>query len=346
MGHGAEDSKYRFQWNFPIFFSPNNHKKLYAASNHLHISTDEGQSWQVISPDLTRNDPNTLKSSGGPITKDNTSVEYYGTIFAAAESPFEPDLIWTGSDDGLVHISRDGGKNWSNVTPAKMPEWMMFNSIEIDPFVKGGAYFVGTKYKSGDYNPYIYKTENYGKSWKLIVNGIPNDYFTRTMRADPNRKGLLYAGTEKGMFISFDDGENWEKFQLNLPQVPITDLTIKDNNLIAATQGRAFWIIDDLTPLHQLNSALTSQTVVLYKPQDSYDLGGRRSRSSKTVGQNRNGGVDVNFYIKDTLSSDAISLSFKDTQGKLIKTYNLKPDKSKNEEKKHYFSGKKAPSPT
>jgi len=332
MGHGAEDSKYRFQWNFPIFFSPNNHKKLYAASNHLHISTDEGQSWQVISPDLTRNDPNTLKSSGGPITKDNTSVEYYGTIFAAAESPFEPDLIWTGSDDGLVHISRDGGKNWSNVTPAKMPEWMMFNSIEIDPFVKGGAYFVGTKYKSGDYNPYIYKTENYGKSWKLIVNGIPNDYFTRTMRADPNRKGLLYAGTEKGMFISFDDGENWEKFQLNLPQVPITDLTIKDNNLIAATQGRAFWIIDDLTPLHQLNSALTSQTVVLYKPQDSYDLGGRRSRSSKTVGQNRNGGVGVNFYIKDTLSSDAISLSFKDTQGKLIKTYNLKPDKSKNEE--------------
>ena len=333
MGHGAEDSKYRFQWNFPIFFSPNNHKKLYAASNHLHISTDEGQSWQVISPDLTRNDPNTLKSSGGPITKDNTSVEYYGTIFAAAESPFEPDLIWTGSDDGLVHISRDGGKNWSNVTPAKMPEWMMFNSIEIDPFVKGGAYFVGTKYKSGDYNPYIYKTENYGKSWKLIVNGIPNDYFTRTMRADPNRKGLLYAGTEKGMFISFDDGENWEKFQLNLPQVPITDLTIKDNNLIAATQGRAFWIIDDLTPLHQLNSALTSQTVVLYKPQDSYDLGGRRSRSSKTVGQNRNRGVGVNFYIKDTLSSDAISLSFKDTQGKLIKTYNLKPDKSKNEEK-------------
>ena len=332
MGHGAEDSKYRFQWNFPIFFSPNNHKKLYAASNHLHISTDEGQSWQVISPDLTRNDPNTLKSSGGPITKDNTSVEYYGTIFAAAESPFEPDLIWTGSDDGLVHISRDGGKNWSNVTPAKMPEWMMFNSIEIDPFVKGGAYFVGTKYKSGDYNPYIYKTENYGKSWKLIVNGIPNDYFTRTMRADPNRKGLLYAGTEKGMFISFDDGENWEKFQLNLPQVPITDLTIKDNNLIAATQGRAFWIIDDLTPLHQLNSALTSQTVVLYKPQDSYDLGGRRSRSSKTAGQNRNGGVGVNFYIKDTLSTDAISLSFKDAQGKMIKTYNLKPDKSKNEE--------------
>lgn len=332
MGHGAEDSKYRFQWNFPIFFSPNNHKKLYAASNHLHISMDEGQSWQVISPDLTRNDPNTLKSSGGPITKDNTSVEYYGTIFAAAESPYEPDLIWTGSDDGLVHISRDGGKNWSNVTPVKMPEWMMFNSIEIDPFVKGGAYFVGTKYKSGDYNPYIYKTENYGKSWKLIVNGIPNDYFTRTMRADPNRKGLLYAGTEKGMFISFDDGENWEKFQLNLPQVPITDLTIKDNNLIAATQGRAFWIIDDLTPLHQLNSTLTAQTVVLYKPQDSYDLGGRRSRSSKTEGQNRNGGVGVNFYIKDTLSTDAISLIFKDAQGKLIKTYNLKPDKSKNEE--------------
>lgn len=333
MGHGAEDSKYRFQWNFPIFFSPNNPKKLYAASNHLHISTDEGQSWQVISPDLTRNDPNTLKSSGGPITKDNTSVEYYGTIFAAAESPFEPDLIWTASDDGLIHLTRDGGKNWSNVTPAKIPEWMMFNSIEIDPFNNGGAYIVGTKYKSGDYNPYIYKTENYGKTWKLIVNGIPNEYFTRTMRADPNRKGLLYAGTEKGMFISFDDGDNWEKFQLNLPQVPITDLTIKNNNLIAATQGRAFWIIDDLTPLHQLNSTLSNQNIILYKPQDSYDLGGRSSRTAKTEGQNRNGGVGVNFYIQDTLSTDVISLSFKDAQGKLIKTYNLKPDKSKNEEK-------------
>jgi photosystem II stability/assembly factor-like uncharacterized protein len=164
MGHGAEDFKYRFQWNFPIFFSPNNSKKLYAASNHLHTTTNEGQSWEIISPDLTRNDPKTLKSSGGPITQDNTGVEYYGTIFAAAESPSEDGLIWTGSDDGLVHITKDGGKNWQNVTPKGMPEWMMINCIEIDPFNKGGAYIAGTKYKTGDYNPYLYKTTDYGQT--------------------------------------------------------------------------------------------------------------------------------------------------------------------------------------
>jgi photosystem II stability/assembly factor-like uncharacterized protein len=332
MGHGAEDFKYRFQWNFPILFSPNNPKKLYAASNHLHVTTNEGQSWQIISPDLTRNDPKTLKSSGGPITQDNTGVEYYGTIFAIAESPYEPNLIWTGSDDGLVYITKDGGKNWTNVTPKKMPEWMMINSIEIDPFHKGGAYIAGTKYKSGDYHPYLYKTENYGKSWKLITNGIPNEYFTRVVRADKNRKGLLYAGTEKGMFISFDDGANWQKFQLNLPIVPITDLTVKNKNLIAATQGRALWIIDDLTPLYQINNNLVKQKVVLYKPQDTYDMGGARSsKKPKTQGQNRRSGVAVNFYIKDTLKADKISLTFKDAQGKAIRTFKTKPDKKKNE---------------
>jgi len=217
MGHGAEDFKYRFQWNFPIMFSPNHKNKLYAASNHLHMTTNEGQSWKIISPDLTRNDPSTLKSSGGPITKDNTGVEYYATIFAVNESRQEDGLIWTGSDDGLVHVTKDGGKNWTNVTPKKMPEWMMVNCIEIDPFTKGGAYIVGTKYKSGDYLPYVYKTENYGKSWKLITNGIGPEDFTRALRADPKRKGLLYAGTERGMYISFDDGNNWKKFQLNLP---------------------------------------------------------------------------------------------------------------------------------
>ena len=250
MGHGAEDFKYRFQWNFPIFFSPNNKKRLYAASNHLHVTENEGQSWKLISPDLTRNDPKTLGPSGGPITKDNTGVEYYGTIFAATESAFEPGLIWTGSDDGLVHVSKDNGENWKNVTPKKMPEWMMINCIEVDPFTKGGAYIVGTKYKSGDYKPYMYKTENYGKSWTEITNGIASEDFTRALRADPKRKGLLYAGSEKGMYISFDDGKNWQTFQQNLPIVPITDLAIKNDNLIAATQGRSIWIIDDLTRLY------------------------------------------------------------------------------------------------
>ena len=172
MGHGAEDFKYRFQWNFPILFSPHEKNKLYAASNHLHVTYNEGQSWEIISPDLTRNDPTTLGPSGGPITKDNTGVEYYATIFAVQESKYEKDVIWTGSDDGLVHITRDGGKNWLNVTPKKMPEWMMINCIEVDPFTKGGAYIVGTKYKSGDYQPYIYKTENYGKSWKQMTKRL------------------------------------------------------------------------------------------------------------------------------------------------------------------------------
>ena len=332
MGHGAEDFKYRFQWNFPLFFSPNNPKKLYAASNHLHVTSNEGQSWEIISPDLTRNDPKTLESSGGPITKDNTGVEYYGTIFAATESPLEKGLIWTGSDDGLVYLSRNGGKDWQNVTPKIMPEWMMINCIEIDPFTKGGAYLVGTKYKSGDYRPYIYKTINYGKTWKLIINGIGSEDFTRAIRTDPNRKGLLYAGTERGMYISFDDGNSWQKFQLNLPIVPITDLAVKNNNLIAATQGRSFWIIDDLTPLHQLDNNLTNEDFFLFKPIDSYRLNGGRGTTSKTQGQNHFGGVAVNFYVKDTTKSDTISLSIFDKNKKLIKKYSTHPDKEKKDE--------------
>jgi len=333
MGHGAEDFKYRFQWNFPIMFSPNQKNKLYAASNHLHMTTNEGQSWEIISPDLTRNDPKTLGPSGGPITKDNTGVEYYGTIFAINESKYENGLIWTGSDDGLVHVTKDGGKNWINVTPKKMPEWMMINCIEIDPFNKGGAYIVGTKYKTGDYQPYIYKTENYGKSWKQITNGIGVEDFTRAMRADPKRKGLLYAGTERGMYISFNDGSSWQKFQLNLPIVPITDLVIKNDNLIAATQGRSFWMIDDLTPIHQLTRSAIKEDVILFKPQDSYRMGGGNGRTSKTAGTNHPGGVAINYYIKEKGKKDVVSLSIHDSNGKHIKTYSTKPDKEKKETK-------------
>ncbi|MGB0879359.1 MAG: WD40/YVTN/BNR-like repeat-containing protein [Polaribacter sp.] len=331
MGHGAEDFKYRFQWNFPIFFSPNNKKRLYAASNHLHITENEGQSWKVISPDLTRNDPKTLGSSGGPITKDNTGVEYYGTIFAATESPFEPSLLWTGSDDGLVHVSKNNGETWTNVTPKKMPEWMMINCIEVNPFTKGGAYIVGTKYKTGDYKPYIYKTENYGKSWKQITNGIGNEDFTRALRADPKRKGLLYAGTERGMYISFDDGKNWQSFQQNLPIVPITDLAIKNDNLIAATQGRSLWIIDDLTAIHQLNNE--HKNIVLYKPKDAYRMSGGNGRTSRTQGTNHPGGVAINYFVKEKREKDVVSLSIFDNNDNLIKKYSTKPDKEKKEEK-------------
>ena len=235
MGYGAEGMKYRFQWNFPIVFSRHNPKRLYTFSNHVHVTENEGQSWEIISPDLTRNDPEKLKSSGGPITQDNTGVEYYCTIFAADESPLQEGLLWVGSDDGLIHLTRDGGKNWTNVTPKGMPEWMMINSVEPSPFDAGTCYVAGTRYKMGDFQPYLYKTTDYGASWEQINQGIPSEHFTRVVRADPTKKGLLYAGTETGMYISFNDGESWEAFQQNLPIVPITDLALKDNSLIVAT---------------------------------------------------------------------------------------------------------------
>lgn len=334
MGHGAEDMKYRFQWNFPIFFSPHNPKKLYTTSNHVHVTYNGGQSWETISPDLTRNDKTKLGPSGGPITKDNTSVEYYCTIFAAGESPYEKDFIVTGSDDGLIYATTDGGKEWKNVTPQGMPEWMMFNSVEFDPYTKGGIYVAGTRYKLGDYRPYLYKSKDYGKTWIKITDGIDAGHFTRVLRADPKRKGLLYAGTESGMYISFDDGASWKPFQLNLPIVPITDLAIKNDNLIAATQGRSFWLIDDLTPLHQLSDQVASADAYLFKPMPSYRMGPTFSfdRVSKTSGQNHPGGVMVHFYVKDTTKAE-VSLEFLQQDGTLIKKYSTKPDAKNKVEK-------------
>jgi photosystem II stability/assembly factor-like uncharacterized protein len=325
VGHGAESMKYRFQWNFPVFISPHNDKKLYVASNHLHVSYNGGESWEVISPDLTRNDSLKLRSSGGPITQDNTGVEYYCTIFAAAESPYEKDLLWTGSDDGLVYVSKDGGANWQNVTPKGMPEWMMINSIEIDPFINGGAYIAATRYKSGDDTPYLYRTKDYGNTWTLITNGIPAHHFTRVLRADRNRKGLLYAGTEYGMYISFDDGNSWNAFQLNLPVVPITDLAVKDNNLIAATQGRSFWIIDDLTVLQQLNNEVESSDFYLFKPKDSYIMEASYGGKSLKNGENHRNGVLIYTYFKNKPdSSQNIHLDIKDSNGELIRSFSPK----------------------
>ncbi len=322
MGHGAEDMKYRFQWNFPILFSKHNPNRLYTFSNHVHVTENEGQSWDVISPDLTRNDPEKLKSSGGPITQDNTSVEYYCTIFAAAESPLKEGLLWVGSDDGLVHVSQDGGKNWNNVTPKGMPEWMMINSIEPSVFDAGTCYIAGTKYKSGDFAPYLYKTTNYGQSWTKITTGIAPEHFTRVLREDPKRKGLLYAGTETGMYISFNDGATWQSFQLNLPIVPITDLTIKENNLVVATQGRSLWIIDDLTVLHQLNDQIKTQKHVLYQPKDAYRMGGRSVKGSKTQGTNHPSGVITYFYLKNyDKEKDTIALTYFNAKNDTLKSY-------------------------
>ncbi len=322
MGYGAEGMKYRFQWNFPIIFSKHNPNRLYTFSQHVHVSENEGQSWKIISPDLTRNDPEKLKSSGGPITQDNTGVEYYCTIFAANESPLQEGLLWVGSDDGRVHVTRNGGQNWEEVTPKGAPKWLMINSIEPSPFDAGTCYVAGTLYKTGDFAPYLYKTTDYGKSWTKITNGIDGEHFTRTLRADPKQKGLLYAGTETGMYISFNDGSSWQKFQLNLPIVPITDLVVKDDNLIVATQGRSLWIIDDLTVLRQLSNSMKSKAAVLFKPKDSYRTKGGGGRTSKTAGTNHPNGVVTHFYLKAyDEKKDTISLTFFDRKNDTIKSF-------------------------
>ncbi|MBW7468196.1 photosystem II stability/assembly factor-like uncharacterized protein [Pontibacter aydingkolensis] len=337
MGHGAEGMKYRFQWNFPILFSPNDPKKLYTTSNHVHVTYNEGQSWETISPDLTRNDSTKLGPSGGPITKDNTSVEYYGTIFAINESAIEPGVIWTGSDDGLIHVTRDNGKTWTKVTPKNMPEWIMINSIDPHPSIKGGAYVAATMYKSGDFRPYLYKTTDYGKTWTKITDGIPENHFTRVVRADQKRPGLLYAGTEYGMYISFNDGASWQPFQLNLPIVPITDMTIKNDNLIASTQGRGFWLIDDITPLHTMNGSIANSKFHLYKPMDAYKMDGGSRGNSKTAGQNHPGGAMMHYYLPTAPdSATVVKMEIMDENGKLIRSYssNAKERNEKLEVKK------------
>ncbi len=331
MGAGAEAAKYRFQWNYPIFFSPNNPKRLYAAGNHLFATEDEGKTWERISPDLTTNDKKKQASSGGPITQDNTSVEYYCTIFTATESWVEKDLLWAGSDDGLIHVSKDGGKNWENVTPKDCPQWMMWNCIDVDPFKKGAAYVVGTRYKLDDFKSYIYKTEDYGKTWKLIVNGIPSLHFARAVRADRKRAGLLYAGTEYGMYISYDDGANWKSFQLNLPEVPITDLTIKNNDLIVGTQGRSIYILDDLTVLQEKNAAILNKNLHVFSVNPAYRMpgGGRRGGGGggfggapqRNVGMNPPNGVVFNFFMKSATDSTKISVDIMDKNRKSIKTF-------------------------
>ena len=321
LGGGIDVAKYRFQWNFPLFFSPHNPKKLYAGGNHLFVTENEGASWTALGGDLTTNDKTRQASSGGPITKDNTGVEVYCTVFTAAESVLEKDLLWTGSDDGLIHISKDGGKNWENVTPPAAGKWMMWNCVETDPFKKGKAFFVGTKYKSDDFTPYIFKTEDYGKSWTKITNGIPGMHFTRCLRADRKRPGLLYAGTEYGMYISYDDGASWSTFQLNLPMVPITDMTIKDNDLIVATQGRSIYVLDDLSLVQQKNNSLTTKNLATFAVNDAYLFDGYQNLNAKNAGMNPVNGSVINYYLKSVNDSSVVSIDILDRDKKLIKAY-------------------------
>ncbi|MBL8175643.1 MAG: glycosyl hydrolase [Bryobacterales bacterium] len=323
MGRSPAELKYRFQWNFPIFFSPHDPNILYSASNVLHRSTNEGQSWEDISGDLTRNDKSKQVSSGGPITKDNTSVEYYGTIFTAAESPVKKGVLWTGSDDGLVQVSEDNGRTWRNVTPKDLPEWSQINSIEASPHDPASAYFAATMYKWDDFRPYLYKTADYGKTWTRIVAGIDPAAFTRVVREDPARRGLLYAGTETGMYVSFDDGAKWESLRLNLPIVPITDLAVhkRDADLIVATQGRSFYVLDHLNILHQIKDGTANGDAFLFSPEPAYRTAGfTRSRipAGASIGENPPNGVVLHCYLKEEPKGETI-LEITGNSGKLLR---------------------------
>jgi photosystem II stability/assembly factor-like uncharacterized protein len=329
MGHPAADLKYRFQWSFPIVISPHDPKVIYAGANVMFRSTDEGQSWEQISKDLTRDDKSRQGSSGGPITKDNTSIEYYCTIFTINESPITKGLIWVGSDDGLVNLSRDGGKTWTNVTPPKdiLPEWSQINAIEPSPHDPATAYVAATMYKSDDFRPYLYKTADYGKTWTKIVNSIPANHFTRVIREDLKQKGLLFAGTEFGIYVSYDDGANWKSIQLNLPIVPITDIAFhkRDEEMVVATQGRAFWILDDLPLLREIRGAAPTDDVHLFAPKESIRAegggrGGGGGRGAVAVGTNPATGAILDYWLKDRPTGE-VKIEILDSAGKLVNKY-------------------------
>ncbi len=329
MGHDAADAKYRFQWTFPIVISPHNPSRMYVGSSVIFQSDDEGQTYKAISPDLTRHDPRTLGASGGPITKDQTSVEYYATVFTIAESPRVAGVIWAGSDDGLVNVTRDGGKTWKNVTPAGLPEWARISMIDAGNFSAGTAYLAANRYQLDDFRPYLYKTTNYGESWTPITNGIPSTEFTRVMREDPERAGLLYAGTERGVWISFDDGANWQSLRRNLPIVPVHDLAIKEGDLIAATHGRSFWILDDLSALRQMQPEITRSAAHLFKPRKVYRAGfggggGSGAAGGHPTGANPPSGAVVYYWLG--APNQVVTLDFLDSRGKVIRSFTSRQD--------------------
>jgi len=337
MGWGAAELRYRFQWNFPILFSVHDPDLLYVAADVLFRTDDMGQTWETISPDLTRNDKTRMGPSGGPITKDNTSIEYYGTIFAVAESYHERGVIWAGSDDGRVHVTRNDGDSWTDVTPAGLPEWAQINSIDIHPFERGGAYLAATRYKSDDFRPYLYRTTDWGQSWQRITDGIPDDQFTRVVRADPDRRGLLYAGTERGIWYSQDDGRAWQSLQLNLPVTPVTDLAVRDKDLVAATQGRGYWILDDLSVLHQYGPAVAGRSAHLYAPRAAIRLtAGGRADDPGDAGTNPPAGAVIHYSLAEEPDADiAVSLSIYEARGTdPIWTWTRKPDEPGAEETK------------
>ena len=322
-GGGSAGLKYRAQWTAPLVVSPHDPNVLYWGAQMVLKSTDGGGSWTEISPDLTRNDKSRQQVSGGPITKDDTGTEYYDTVFTIAESPVQKDLIWTGSDDGLVHVTRDGGKNWTDVTPKDMPEWSMISLIEASPDDAGSAYLAVDRHRLDDHHPYIYKTRDYGKSWTRINAGIPDGACVHAVRADPKRNGLLFAGTETGVFVSFDDGDHWQPLQLNLPVAPVHDLIVKDDDLVAATHGRSFWILDDISPLRSLTSEVTASAVYLFAPRAAWQTGiHHRPALGEPVAENPPTGATFYYYLKEApTAKQEIKLEVLNGQGQLVRSY-------------------------
>ena len=319
-----EDFKFRYNWNAPIISSPFDRNTIYHAGNVVFKTTDGGNSWDIVSPDLTRNEKDKQGPGGGPYTNEAAGGENYNTIMALVASPHEEGMLWVGSDDGLIHITKDGGANWENITPPDLPEGII-NSIEVSPHDAATAYVVVMRYKSMDLKPYIYKTSDYGKSWTKIINGITDPHtFVRVVREDPKRKGLLYAGTETGLYISFNDGQNWQPFQLNLPIVPINDLIFQDNDLVAATAGRSFWILDDVVAIQ--NTPAPKAPVAIFKPKDTYLLfGGSSDKPVPGLGQNPKQGVTFDYYLDKEADSLDLELEVMHN-GKLIRTItNKKP---------------------
>jgi photosystem II stability/assembly factor-like uncharacterized protein len=309
MGHASGDMTQRFQWTYPIVLSPTDPKTLYVTSQHVWKSTNEGQSWQQISPDLSRHDPSTMGDSGGPITLDQTGVETYAVVFALAPSPLDGNVIWAGSDDGLVHVTRDGGKNWTKVTPQGLPDFARVSLIEASPHDAGTAYLAANRYQRADRAPYVYRTTDYGATWTKIVNGIRPDDFARSIEEDPKRKGLVFLGTETGIHVSFDEGAVWQPFSLELPVTPVHGIIVKNDDLVIATHGRAFYIMDNINVLRQIARNTTDQPVVLFKPGDAM-----RSVSR---------GVAIDYFLKQP--ADKVTIEILDAAGQSIKTFTGEP---------------------
>jgi len=309
MGWSSIDIKERFQWTFPIVFSPVDSKVLYASSQHVYRTTSGGQNWEKISPNLTRSDPKTMQASGGPITKDQTGVETYAVVFTIAPSRQDANTIWTGSDDGWVHVTQDGGKNWSKITPPDLPDFTRISLIEASPHQNGVAYLAGNRYQMGDRKPYVYKTADFGKTWHKIIAGIPNTDFARTIREDSKRRGLLYLGTEHGIFISFNDGASWQSLKLDLPVTPVHGIVVEDRDLVIGTHGRGFYVLDNIGVLRQANAELTNNALHLFEPL------------SPMRGRDRN--VTFDYYLNK--DANEVKIEFLDAQGAVLRTFTGAP---------------------